>query len=83
MQEIMPFGHRDKDSEIWCWIDAEQPKTSFIHLSFENGVLQLGGTGGYDIRTGFKTKLSKNLSPDEKVHMRKTLEQGGFTVEEE
>lgn len=41
--------------EIWTWRDKSDSK-SFIMLSFVNGSLEDGGTPGYDIRKGFKSK---------------------------
>lgn len=41
--------------EIWKWTDSEDEK-KFIMLSFVDGKLRDGGTPGYDIRKGFKSK---------------------------
>jgi SmpA / OmlA family len=41
--------------EIWKWTDSVDEK-KFIMLSFVNEKLKDGGTPGYDIKTGFKSK---------------------------
>jgi hypothetical protein len=46
---------RGQRLEIWTWRDSSDDPDSFITLSFTNGVLQDGGTPGYDIRKGFHT----------------------------
>ena len=68
--------------EIWTWRDIEDSK-NFIILSFVNGRLQDGGTPGYDIRKGFKSKLPSNLNPQEKAKLKGAAKKAGIEVDDE
>jgi len=48
--------------EIQMWKGESESQSSIV-LSFVNGKLQDGGTPGYDIRKGFKSKLPGNMNP--------------------
>ena len=63
--------------EIWTW----ETKAT-IMLSFVNGTLQDGGTPGYDIRKGFKSKLPNNASPAEEAKLRDAARRLGITIRE-
>lgn len=68
--------------EIWTWRDIEDEK-KFIMLSFVNEKLQEGGTPGYDIRKGFKSKLPSNMNPDEKRKLKDAAKRLGIDTDDD
>jgi hypothetical protein len=68
--------------EIWTWRDIEDEK-KFIMLSFVNGKLQDGGTPGYDIRKGFKSKLPGNMDSNERKKLKDTGKRIGIDTDDE
>jgi hypothetical protein len=71
-----------KQIVIWTWKKQEDPQNSFIHLDVSGGVVTGGGSTGYDIRTGFKTKLPYGGTAEERATLKTTLERLGVQVEE-
>lgn len=68
--------------EIWTWRDIEDEK-KFIMLSFVNGKLQDGGTPGYDIRKGFKSKLPDNMDSKERKKLKDAAKRIGIDTDDE
>lgn len=73
---------RGRDIETWAWVDADEPNEYFIIFTFVNGVLESGGSGGFDIKTGFKQKLPKNISSADKQRLKQALGRVGIKAEE-
>ena len=82
--EVNEHDVAGKHIVIWTWKKGDDPENSFIHLDVTAGSVQAGGSLGYDIRKGFKTKLpSYNVGgPEERAKLKQTLENLGVEVEE-
>ena len=68
--------------EIWTW-KGETESQSSILLSFVNGKLQDGGTSGYDIRKGFKSKLPGNMNANDKRKLKDAAKKLGINTDDE
>lgn len=71
-----------KKFELWTWSGDGEDQPSIV-LSFLNGKLQDGGTPGYDIRKGFKSKLPGNMSADEKKKLKDAAKKLGIATEDD
>jgi len=82
--EVNEHDIAGKHIVIWTWKKQDDPENSFIHLDVTGGIVQAGGSPGYEIRSGFKTKLpAYNVGgPKERAKLRRTLERLGVEVEE-
>jgi hypothetical protein len=68
--------------EIWTWKGDTEDQPSIL-LSFVNGKLQDGGTPGYDIRKGFKSKLPGNMDPNERKKLKEAAKRLGIDTDDE
>ncbi len=68
--------------EIWTWRGDREDQPSIL-LSFVNGKLQDGGTPGYDIRKGFKSKLPSNMDPNEKKRLKDAAKKLGIESDDD
>ncbi len=68
--------------EIWTWRGDTEDQPSIL-LSFVNGKLQDGGTPGYDIRKGFKSKLPSNMDPNEKKRLKDAAKKLGIDTDDD